>query len=476
MMKIGVGGAEPFVLSEKASAKYFSSHRIEYLLTASHDAKSRYGYFERLNQLGYGFRAMDSKSGNPTLSPRFPALDANVTGVTTSAGTAVLDMRAVLSQDSDWWKQDNVWAELGASMEVPTEASRQFYTTLGLESRVSFATEPAEQMKALLGMGWPKEVVKRRCLPRIQTLIALGHPLGALKWATAKGAQGKDFQILVHAKNDIVSHHLLTTGFWEGDHLGAAEAFHLRTQNGKAPSPRRYIDIGANLGYFTLLAASRGYEVTALEAMQKNAAIQNVSLCANPKLEQLVTLRNVGLADKPGKCFIVSDNKNQADGIMRCDIKKREDFKQEGYQIRGEIKLETMNTIVKGDYFMMKIDIEGAEPLALSEKGTSEYFSKHKIQYMLTEAADPKGRVAYFKRLAEIGFSIRSVNYDTGETGEDAMYQTAVIPDASLPGSEKAITSSDAVDYFGVMRAPAEGFPLQNALHYLGPGESKAKA
>ena len=433
-----------FLTLEKGTSEYFSKHKIQYMLTEAADPKGPVAYFKRLAEISFSIRSVNYDTGE--------------TGEDAMYQTAVIPD-----------------ASLPGSEKAITSSDAVDYFGVSVAAQ-PFPTEPAEQMKALLGMGWPKEVVKRRCLPRIQTLIALGHPLGALKWATAKGAQGKDFQILVHAKNDIVSHHLLTTGFWEGDHLGAAEAFHLRTQNGKAPSPRRYIDIGANLGYFTLLAASRGYEVTALEAMQKNAAIQNVSLCANPKLEQLVTLRNVGLADKPGKCFIVSDNKNQADGIMRCDIKKREDFKKEGYQIRGEIKLETMNTIVKGDYFMMKIDIEGAEPLALSEKGTSEYFSKHKIQYMLTEAADPKGRVAYFKRLAEIGFSIRSVNYDTGETGEDAMYQTAVIPDASLPGSEKAITSSDAVDYFGVMRAPAEGFPLQNALQYPGPGESKAKA
>ena len=94
--------------------------------------------------------------------------------------------------------------------------------------------------------------------------------------------------------------------------------------------------------------------------MKTNYLIQRISLCANPDLERLVTLHNVGLSDKPGKCFIVSADTNLADGIMRCDLKRAEDFKQEGYKVRGEIKLETMDAMVKGDYFMMKIDIEGA--------------------------------------------------------------------------------------------------------------------
>ena len=37
----------------------------------------------------------------------------------------------------------------------------------------------------------------------------------SLKWATIKGAAGA-FQMLVHAQNDIVSGHLLSSGAWEG--------------------------------------------------------------------------------------------------------------------------------------------------------------------------------------------------------------------------------------------------------------------
>ena len=108
----------------------------------------------------------------------------------------------------------------------------------------------------------------------------------------------------------------------------------------------------ANLGYFSMLGASRGYEVTSFEAMEKNFLILRVSLCANPTLEERITLHNVGLSDKPAKCFIVSSDKNIGDGIIRCDIEKAEDFeKQEGAKIRGEVKLSTMNEMVKGDYF-----------------------------------------------------------------------------------------------------------------------------
>jgi len=238
----------------------------------------------------------------------------------------------------------------------------------------------SEEQKKLLASGWPEVALRDECMPRIHALTKSGHDLSTLAWATAHGADGTTFDILVHAKNDMVSWYLLHTGEWEGDHLGAAEAFHLK-QTGSKPTKQRYLDIGANLGTFSMLGASRGYEVTSFEAMEKNFLILRVSLCANPTLEERITLHNVGLSDKPAKCFIVSSDKNIGDGIIRCDIEKAEDFeKQEGAEIRGEVKLSTMNEMVKGDYFMMKIDIEGSEPLALSEKAAAEYFANNKIR------------------------------------------------------------------------------------------------
>ena len=52
----------------------------------------------------------------------------------------------------------------------------------------------------------------------------------------------------------------------------AAEDFH-RRKGGDAPYQKRYLDIGANLGYFSLLAASRGYEARVALLPAKSRAI-----------------------------------------------------------------------------------------------------------------------------------------------------------------------------------------------------------
>ncbi len=59
----------------------------------------------------------------------------------------------------------------------------------------------------------------------------------------------------------MVSAALKETGAWEGDHLAAIEQFHNKRGHGTLNN-KRYADIGANMGYFTMIAAKRGYEVS----------------------------------------------------------------------------------------------------------------------------------------------------------------------------------------------------------------------
>jgi len=287
-----------------------------------------------------------------------------------------------------------------------------------------------------------------RCADRIAALKKL-HDVNKLQWATPHGAKGTTFDLLVHSVNDIVSSNLINSGGWEGDHLHAAEQWHLA--KGLAIKNKRYLDIGANIGYFTLLAASRGYEVTSFEAMKKNAAMLSVSLCANPELEKLVTLNVVGLADEKKTCIIVSGDINVADGILRCDLPNAEAW--EGYHVRETVELDTMNRLVHGDYFMMKIDIEGSEPLALGSSGSDKYFAKHHIEYLLTESTDSAARLEYFQRLATLGYSLRMIDYGLQRGADDAM---AMLGGGTLPDpfdkSKQAraeIQQVNAPDFFG---------------------------
>jgi FkbM family methyltransferase len=58
------------------------------------------------------------------------------------------------------------------------------------------------------------------------------------------------------------------------------------------------LDIGANIGWYTLALASRGFKVVAFEPWELNMNAFKASLCLNPSLKPFVTLLNYALGEK----------------------------------------------------------------------------------------------------------------------------------------------------------------------------------
>jgi len=186
-----------------------------------------------------------------------------------------------------------------------------------------------------------------------------------------------------------------------------------------------------------------------------------------------VTLNVVGLADEKKTCIIVSGDINVADGILRCDLPNAEAFSQEGYHVRETVELDTMNRLVHGDYFMMKIDIEGSEPLALGSSGSDKYFAKHHIEYLLTESTDSAARLEYFQRLATLGYSLRMIDYGLQRGADDAM---AMLGGGTLPDpfdkSKQAraeIQQVNAPDFFGERVDPVSAAQQEHGVDKSAP-------
>jgi len=156
----------------------------------------------------------------------------------------------------------------------------------------------------------------------------------------------------------------------------------------------------------------------------------------------------VGLGRKKEKCFVISGNGNVADGMVNCADRDASKWSQEGYTLRGELDVETMDRMLHEDYFMLKIDVEGAEPRVLSKEGSAAYFSKHKIQYMMTEAWNDPHRLEYFKRLDSLGYTLQPVNYDRG-AGEEMVNNMPIINNLLSQGAEAvANCCGGVVDFF----------------------------
>lgn len=133
------------------------------------------------------------------------------------------------------------------------------------------------------------------------------------------------------------------------------------------------LDVGANLGTFTITAAALGYDVVAFEAMERNVAAIHQTLCWNPELQERVTLFPYALAEEDQSCIVVSIGSNVADGNVLCN-------EEEIAAAEGVFYRSTTHSVRLGDYLagmqvdVMKIDVEGYEPHVIAGAGAAPTF------------------------------------------------------------------------------------------------------
>ena len=97
---------------------------------------------------------------------------------------------------------------------------------------------------------------------------------------------------------DVLSNAIADTGFWEVHHPDELLRFStspFSTSGGKqtlatAPTPRTMLDIGAQIGFYSLSFARLGYRVVAIEPMHQNVLALQASCCLNPDFGRRITV------------------------------------------------------------------------------------------------------------------------------------------------------------------------------------------
>jgi len=131
---------------------------------------------------------------------------------------------------------------------------------------------------------------------------------------------GVSFRMVVLGDNDIVSQNLFYHHTWE---VSSPEDLAARGHTSFAQN-FTFLDIGANLGYYTMLFASRGHKVLAVEPMTRNRRALEGSLCLNPHLKDLVQIVPAALVARNEvldmRCVIRSTNYNVniGNGFLSC--------------------------------------------------------------------------------------------------------------------------------------------------------------
>lgn len=205
---------------------------------------------------------------------------------------------------------------------------------------------------------------------------------------------------VVYASGDLVSEHLKVNRLWEYKDIrqmagamrapvpsSAADIF--RPATWRRRRQPLVVDVGANVGTFTLNAAARGAAVAAFEPMSHNLRLLRASLCANPSLMERVALYGIGLGTKVSTCFMLSDVKNRGNGFTECnrtpEVAKKYymDTYNLTFEVRGAMDVMRLDDVIDADVQVMKLDVEGYEAEAL--KGAERLLENRNVWFILTE-------------------------------------------------------------------------------------------
>ena len=171
----------------------------------------------------------------------------------------------------------------------------------------------------------------------------------------------------------------------------------------KAEPQAIFVDVGANIGYFSLLAAEQGSRVFAIEPVVENFQLLQKTVLEN-NLEEQIIIAMVPLWEKEERITLIISNKNM--GL--ASTRKSQDFSYAqtctAYPFDKFFGPKTTYKLV------IKIDVEHAELQVLrGMKG-----SMHAITHILMELSLHDTEV--FDILEEHGFLYAAeIGYDTAE-------------------------------------------------------------
>lgn len=213
--------------------------------------------------------------------------------------------------------------------------------------------------------------------------------------------------------------------------FGIYEPFEAELFRGLLRSGMTVVDIGANIGYYTIIAARRvapGGKVIAFEPEPENFAFLNASVEKNGFKN--VSLHNLAVSDKAEKINLNLYESNKGKhSIVKDSVDSRE-F-SETILIQSIALDEFLKTQGVSQIDIIKMDIEGAESLALS--GMQKTLAKANVLFMefTPDSVRKAGHdpVAVLALLRSGGFILKEIDEHkktTREIVDDAAFVDAI--------------------------------------------------
>ena len=233
--------------------------------------------------------------------------------------------------------------------------------------------------------------------------------------------KGNSFSIQVYKDMDIVSRYIID-GSWEGSRVEELNNYFINySEKHNLPlSNLTFIDIGANVGWFSFNMAALGVNVLAFEPMEENIALIRNSLALEDNVASgvsgRITLYPHGLGVNDAVCYIYSDKSNVGNGNIKCVENEADVMPEKNHFIRGRTTIHRLDDIVdindKNLYIpAIKMDTEGYEPhvveggsKVLLEGGADAIVSEFVFDYIVGKGNDP---VQFIKRMGDAGYHVK---------------------------------------------------------------------
>jgi len=260
----------------------------------------------------------------------------------------------------------------------------------------------------------PSQIHQKQRVQDYCKLLLSEEITGGLFSQTTKVDTQNGHPIYAYKSGDIVSEHLIRGGWEQREFMALLKsAEKWATKKGFKNEEVIFVDIGANLGVYTLGFAEKGFSVISFEAGLVNNILINRVLCDVPEFQERITLYDFGLGHEESICSFFSHDINKADGHLHCSTDFDEVWKPPaGYIVRDVVKVFRLDDVINDPAVLSKIgavkmDTEGYE--ALIVEGGKNFFNS-KIPYIFSEAqpgmTTEKGGnlLEYWKTMKDAGY------------------------------------------------------------------------
>ena len=191
------------------------------------------------------------------------------------------------------------------------------------------------------------------------------------------------FNMLVYKENDIVSNQISEKGFWEARETRNF-LFSLSYYSQKKNISKNHIyilDIGANIGWFSLFFGKKGYKIISFEPSFSNYYILLKNFCMNKEIN--ITIINSGLDNVTKNSSLYHPLYNIGNAYT-YDAAKKLNLKN---YIKEDIKFSKLSDYIpylsNKNLALIKLDIEGCEGKAL--EGGIDLIIKYHIPFIFME-------------------------------------------------------------------------------------------